>query len=183
MIQLEHNEKIIAVFRKHWFVVLSEFFGLLIMAIIPLILFIYGQKTLGMMSSEGLAGLVFLYALYLLILWVVAFVVWLDFYLDKLVLTTERLIEIEQYGLFSREVSSLHLSNVQDVTINVHGIIQTLFKMGDLHVQTSAAEVEVRLAYLAHPELAKHLVMKEHAKILNRSQAVHIQKPINQKHE
>lgn len=177
MIQLAQNEKIIALFRKHWFVILFELFGLFILAVAPLGLYIFGRIFLfDSLGSE--VGIIFgfFYVLLLIILWIAGFNLWLDFYLDKLLVTTERVIEIEQRGLFSREISSLNLENIQDITIEVHGVIQTFFKLGDIHVQTSGAQKKVSISYLANPEYAKHMIMDLHNQTLNRIKSVRIEK-------
>lgn len=176
MIQLAPNERIIALFRKHWFVILMELFGLFILAIAPLGLYVFGRIFFfNAVGPEISIIFGFLYVLFLIILWVAGFNLWLDYYLDKLLVTTERVIEIEQRGLFSREISSLNLENIQDVTIEVHGIIQTFFKLGDIHVQTSGAQKKVSIGYLANPEYAKHMIMDLHNQSLNRVKSVRIE--------
>ncbi|MCI5050737.1 MAG: PH domain-containing protein [Candidatus Pacebacteria bacterium] len=176
MIELAPQEHIIALFRKHWFVILLELLGLGILALAPIALYIFGNIFIFGALGFGLTVILgFFYVLFLIVLWIVGFNLWLDFYLDKLVVTNERVIEIEQRGLFSREISSLNLENIQDVTIEVHGIIQTFFKLGDIHVQTSGAQKKVSISYLAHPEYAKHMIMDLHNQTLNRVKSVRIE--------
>jgi uncharacterized membrane protein YdbT with pleckstrin-like domain len=133
-------------------------------------IFFYDSLGLAVLSVFG-----FLYLMYLTGLWVFGFGVWLDFYLDKMLLTNQRVIEIEQRGLFSREISSLNLESIQDVTIESHGIIQTFFKLGDIHVQTSGAQRQVSMTYLAHTEHAKNIIMDLHTQTLNRTRSVRIE--------
>lgn len=176
MIQLAPTETIIAAFRKHWFVILFEIFGIVLIALAPLGLYLFGKIFLFDSLGPDVALVFgFLYVLFLVILWLVGFNLWMDYYLDKLIVTNERVIEIEQRGLFSREISSLHMENIQDVTIEVYGIIQTFFKLGDVHVQTSGAVRQVSISYLAHPERAKHLIMQIHTETLNRVKSVRIE--------
>ena len=175
MIQLAPQETIIAVFRKHWFVILFEVFGIALIALAPLGLYLFGKIFLFDSLGPDVALVFgFFYVLFLVVLWLVGFNLWMDYYLDKLIVTNERVIEIEQRGLFSREISSLHMENIQDVTIEVHGIIQTFFKLGDVHVQTSGAMRQVSINYLARPEDAKHLIMQIHTEMLNRVKSVRI---------
>lgn len=61
----------------------------------------------------------------------------IDFYLDLLVVTNDRLIDIEQRGLFSRTISEVDLYQVQDVTSEVNGLFPSLFRYGQLTVQTA----------------------------------------------
>src|SRR5690606_8926348 len=140
MIQLGTNEKIFVIFRKHWFAIFFEILGLFLLALLPIALHILANVfAYDSIDSEVTTILGFLYVLYLITLWIIGFMLWLDYYLDVLVVSNQRVIEIQQRGLFSREISSLNLENIQDVTTESHGIIQTLFKLGDIHVQTSGA--------------------------------------------
>jgi len=61
------------------------------------------------------------------------------------------------------------------VTIDTHGIIQTFFKLGDIHIQTSGAQKKVSMPYLAHSEYAKHMIMDLHTQTLNRIKSVRIE--------
>jgi uncharacterized membrane protein YdbT with pleckstrin-like domain len=176
MIQLAANEQILIVFRKHWFALFFEFFGLGLLAVTPIALHIFGRIFLyNQIDSEIMIIFGFFYVLFLSMVWMLGFSLWLDYYLDTLVVTNQRVIEIEQRGLFSREISSLNLENIQDVTINTHGIIQTFFKLGDIHVQTSGAQRQVSMHYLAQPEYAKHVIMDLHTQQLNRIKTVRIE--------
>jgi len=176
MIQLAPQEHIIAVFRKHWLVIFFEVVGLAVIGILPLVLHMFGRTLVyGSLGTDIEIVFGFLYVLFLILLWIAGFNIWMDYYLDRLVLTNTRVIEIEQRGLFSREISSLNLENVQDVTIEIHGILQTFFKLGDVHVQTSGAQRQVSIGYLAHPEQAKHIIMDLHNQVLNRIRSVRIE--------
>ena len=48
----------------------------------------------------------------------------IDFYLDLWVITNDRIVDVEQFGLFSRTVSELDLFRIQDVTTDVHSQAQ-----------------------------------------------------------
>ena len=52
-----------------------------------------------------------------------AFIEFTDYYLDTWIVTTERIISIEQKGLFERTASELDLISVQDATAEVHGFL------------------------------------------------------------
>ena len=66
-----------------------------------------------------------------------AFVLWTNYYLDVWILTSERIIDINQKNLFSRVISEFPINRVQNVSIEVHGVIETLLKFGDLKVETA----------------------------------------------
>lgn len=175
MIQLEKNEKIIAIFRKHWIALLGEIVGMGLMVFLPFLIFtMFYNSVFSYLSSTSLFTLLFFYILLLIGIWIFGYVTWINHYLDMWILTDRRLIDIDQQGLFSREISSLHLEKIQDVKIEVHGVLRTLLKVGEVHVQTSAAQREFVIQDASHPQKLKHLIMRVHTDMLDRVRTVRI---------
>jgi uncharacterized membrane protein YdbT with pleckstrin-like domain len=54
--------------------------------------------------------------------------------LDVLIITDRRIFEIEQHGLFRRESSTFRIDRIQDVTVDVKGVIATFLNFGDIHI-------------------------------------------------
>jgi len=75
-----------------------------------------------------------LYYLYILLFFFNAF---LDYYLDVWIVTTKRIINIEQKGLFNRVIAEHELDKIQDVTGEQKGFFATIFSFGDVLVQTA----------------------------------------------
>src|SRR3989338_8127816 len=100
MIQLGENEKIIVAVHRHW-IVIGRKMTLVIFLLIPLI----GILIFVSRAPQEFIGLI-LYALVLYFLFVIflAFRLWIDYYLDMWILTDKRLIDIEQTGLFQRNI-------------------------------------------------------------------------------
>lgn len=101
----------------------------------------------------------FLVPVYLMALLALLLLVWMDFYLDMWVITSERLIDVEQKGLFSREIAEIPLRHVQDVTLEVNGIIETFLKFGTIRIQT-AGEREFIIQDVPNLYEAKDLILK-----------------------
>lgn len=138
MLQLHENETVVMVVHKHWFVMAgTAVFFLVLIFIPPAVLTILPIATGGFDPTvvEPLTN--FGLALYLMVFFLFLYLFWMDYYLDMWVVTTERIIDIEQRGLFSREISEVPLANVQDITIEVHGIVETFLKFGTIRIQTA----------------------------------------------
>lgn len=67
-------------------------------------------------------------------------VAWLDFYFDIDIVTNRRVVDVNQNGLFSREISELSLEDVEDVSVHYQGILPTLFNYGDILIQTAGTQ-------------------------------------------
>jgi uncharacterized membrane protein YdbT with pleckstrin-like domain len=79
----------------------------------------------------------FLITLYLGLLMAFLFFEWADYYLDTWIITSRRIIDVEQNGLFDRHIAEIPLSRVQDITIEVKGLIETLLHFGTIRIQTA----------------------------------------------
>ncbi len=72
---------------------------------------------------------------------VVLFLASVIYHQSYIIMTNKNVTQVLQQGLFKRRVSELALGNIEDVTAEQHGLIQTLFNFGTLRVET-AGEVE-----------------------------------------
>ncbi len=160
MLKLNPEEKILLVIRKHWFIMVRTvvLFGVFLL-LPPLILTFlpYLTEILNIDIAEPLIN--FILALYIMLLLVLLFLLWMDYYLDMWIITTERIIDVEQKGLFNRHMGEIPLQHVQDVTIEVKGIIETFLKFGTIRIQT-AGEREFHINYVPNLYQAKDLILK-----------------------
>lgn len=160
MLALNENEKILLVIRKHWFVMARTIILFVILLLIPPVvlgLLPYATAQFDPAVVDALAN--FLLSLYIMVLLVFLFLLWMDYYLDMWIITNERIVDIEQRGLFNREVSEIPLQHVQDVTLEVKGIVETFLKFGTIRIQT-AGEREFRIEYVPKLYEAKDLILK-----------------------
>lgn len=161
MLNLEPGEKILYEVRKHWFHLFTWGFILCLMALIPLFLggvltvVIFGSLTEQAVSIAGL-----FYTLWLGLLWIIFFVEWTDYRLDVWVITNQRIIDIDQRGLFNRDVATVRFESVVDIKADVSGLIGTFLHFGSLEIQTAGAVKEFTMRSVSHPETAKDVIYK-----------------------
>jgi len=103
---------------------------------------------------------VFGYSIWLLLLWIMFFIEWTDYYLDLWVITDSRILDVEQKGFFHREVTSFNYSQIQDITVETRGLIETFFKFGTLHIQTAGHNREIVIRDASRPEEARSLILR-----------------------
>ncbi len=140
-IQLETDETILFQIRKHWFILFTQLFGLFLAGFFPLIglLIIDSIVVRGFTESVhySVPLIVALYAAWLILIWMAVFNIWTNYYLDVWTLTNKRLIAVDQKGLFHRSTSSFRLERLQDMNVEINGIIATLLDFGTLHAKTA----------------------------------------------
>ena len=162
MFILDNGENIVKVVRRHWFVMLSFALSIFIMAVAPVLLYIF-SIYIGLHFPE-IAGSVqnwiaFLYSIWLLILWTIFFIEWTDYYLDVLIITDKRVVNVEQKGFFHREVISFRYEQIQDITVETRGVIQTFFKFGLMQIQTAGEKRCIIIKHANNPEEARRILV------------------------
>ena len=136
MITLYPNEKILLVVHRHWIVFFLKLClaGFLILAPIAISAFLFNT---GAISGETMLYVRFLAITYVMILSLITFLFWMDFYFDIWIITNERVIDVEQHGLFRRETSEFGIDKIQDITVEVPNMVATFLKYGNLRIQTA----------------------------------------------
>lgn len=162
MINLNSNESVICEIRRHWFVLLSESIFLFLLLFIPIVIFYLLDIFEHDFFYNYGALFTFIAAGWFLFIWVSFLIVWTNYYLDVWIVTGMRIIAVEQYGLFSRNISECRLDRVQDVTIEIKGLIPTLLKFGDIHVQTAGEDRDFTIRRVPDPYQVKNILMKAH---------------------
>lgn len=142
MLTLQENEKILLVVRKHWFLMVGPVITFVVLLLLPVIVLTllpvikqYAGESFDFTAVEAAVNFGLLLWSMLLVLFL--FLIWTVYYLDMWIITNTRIIDIEQHGLFSREISEIPLHRVQDVTIEIHGLIETFLKFGTIRIQTA----------------------------------------------
>ncbi len=174
MLKLKEGEIIIGTFRKHWILPAINTAVVSILFLIPVValLFLVGETITTeyfeiTFRLEEPSVAVFIISLWGLFLWIRFFSFWTDHHLDGWVLTNKRVIDMEQRGFFRRESASFRLERLQDVTTEVKGIIATLLKYGDVHVQTAGTDREFVLRHATNPKHVKEKILAEHDRIID----------------
>lgn len=90
-------------------------------------------------------------SIFFLFAWLFLFQYFMDYYLDTWIVTSRRIINIEQSGLFHRTMSELRLFRVQDVTASIHGFWATIFNYGEVEIQTAAEKLRFTFEQVRHP--------------------------------
>jgi hypothetical protein len=62
-----------------------------------------------------------------------------NYYLSVQIVTTERVIDIDQKGLFNREENTMALTNIEDISFKMAGFWGTIFNFGNVIIQTAGS--------------------------------------------
>lgn len=159
------NETVHLLLRRHWTLMARNMVVLGIEAFVPIVVFIFLAVGLNIDFSYGTAEATIAFligSIYYLFLWLLFLNQWIDYYLDIWIVTDKRILNVEQHGLFSRTVSELHISKIQDVTSIVNGKVQTFLDFGDVDVQTAGEQKRFMFEKVPHPRQVAKMIMDLH---------------------
>lgn len=155
------GEKVEMIVRRDLFILFKRIVMLLFLIILPL-----GFFYLMLVSRQELVNNQTIYAIitlatsaYYLFIWLFFFFSFVDYYLDVWIVTNRRIIDIQQKGFFSRVVAEQKLFRVQDVTSEIHGILPTIFKYGDVHIQTAGAKQRFLFQEVPEPNKVREKII------------------------
>ena len=163
-IQIESGENIILKIRKHWFILLRDISGTILIGALPFAL-------LGLLAILGIlrqippsyASLItFVSSLWLLIVWTAIVVLWTNYYLDVWVVTTRRIFNINQVGLFNRNVATWAMDRVQEMSVKTENIFQAFLGYGAIEIQTAGpTDAYAKMEGIPNPENARTIMLQQ----------------------
>ena len=172
MIILREKERIILIKRRHPLILLRNislvaliFFTIIIlMFVLFFSSFSFPESLVDtfpvLLDYRARIFTLYLLSVSLLFLWQTVFIILADYYLDCWIVTDQRTIHTEIKSLFNRTFSSISHDRIQDVTVNVKGIIPTFLKYGDLQIQTAGGFQEFIFKQIPDPYQTKEEIFK-----------------------
>lgn len=71
---------------------------------------------------------------------------------DIVIITNQRIINIDQIGFLNRKVSETALEDIQDVKYEQSGSLSHVFDFGSIEVQSAAAKATLMILTVPHPQ-------------------------------
>jgi uncharacterized membrane protein YdbT with pleckstrin-like domain len=155
------DEEQVFFLRPHWMTQLPMFLGFIIILALPFATWmglhamnpaffeVPGYKTLFILGAS----------IFFLFCWLFLFQALIDHLLDVWLITTHRIVDITQHGLFGRTTAELTLDRVQDVTSEVKGIVPTFLDYGTVYIQTAGEHQRFIFEHIPHPvHVAKRIL-------------------------
>jgi membrane protein YdbS with pleckstrin-like domain len=172
------GEKVALFLRRFWFAPAAIAAMGFVLIAVPAAVFLVYPAAADWFAQPILGPLLTLVCVvYVLGVWLICSIEFVDYYLDTWIVTSERIINIEQLALFRRTASELHLANIQDITSEVKGPLHTFFNYGDVLIQTAAEQSRFNFHDVPDPEHVKDVVLKLVEEDKKRHAAEVIEKP------
>jgi uncharacterized membrane protein YdbT with pleckstrin-like domain len=158
--KINGTETIIKIIHRHWFNILKQYLPIIFLSLFMITaLNVLPSYFPVLQESTFEKFFVFGESLFVVFIWIFAFFIWIDYYFDIWVITTEKIINIEQKGLFMRSLSELKFERIQDVTVEVKGLLPTVLNFGEVFIQTAGEKERFVFYQIADPYKIKDLIM------------------------
>jgi uncharacterized membrane protein YdbT with pleckstrin-like domain len=156
------GEKMEFSLRRHPIVFMGPVCLFLFLAALPLAAkeLILGSDPIMLPHPFLNIGIRLFISIYYLGIWIFFFSQFMDYYLDISIVTNDRILDIEQKGLFGRSISELDMTRVQDVHSEIKGIIPTMLNYGKVEVQTAASEENFHFEQVPNPHMVRQRILE-----------------------
>lgn len=165
---LSQNEQVILMARRHWFFVAIAMLKPILLSLLPWVAaFALAFFDLSMANQQTFAALFWYFSW---LFWFLCFcwgiLIWVDWYLDLWVLTNQKIIDIQQMGLFKRLVMTYAINNIQGVAIKTGGPLATFFKYGNAEVKIAGQANAVVFREIPNAALVQDKILQAHQEYL-----------------
>ena len=151
----DEGEEVKILIRRHPITNLGWILVTLIALIIPIIVFSDAgitflglESILEMFSAKAKQGFVLMWYLWLFLFAVQNALLW---FFNVLIVTNERLVDLDVSWPFHRFVTETRISQVQDVSFSQGGFISSIFNYGGVYIQTAGVEQNIELTRAPKP--------------------------------
>ncbi len=146
------NEKIVIVVREHWFPLFIKVFAIALLSLLPIAFRLLLVDTNIFERSETASLIASAVTnIYYLGLLVSLFVVFILYYLNVHIVSEQRVVDIDQVGLLSHEVSELNIETIEDVSSHFKGLFGNLLNYGTVYVQTAGGTERFEFQNVPNP--------------------------------
>jgi hypothetical protein len=150
------DEEVVLIIQRHWFVLAWPFFKGLLFIAFALILPAIGKVGFYIFNSGVVA---FIYIVWLIFWTSYLAYEYINWYRDRFIITTQRIINIDQRSMFSRKVSELELERVQDIAHEVKGVFASALNFGNVIIQ-SAGSQDLTIRDIARPAELQDIIVR-----------------------
>jgi len=164
------------IFFKSIFAIVPFLFASLVLTIVGLYGVYYGARYEPQVTKQVSGLPINIAFISILILIAVAFITWGVVWIwrrNRIVVTNEHIVDIDQRGLFNKKVSTLSLVKIQDVTAKVNGPWQTVFQFGTVIIQSAGEKENFSMNYIPYPYQTEQYILEVHRQFIQKSKEHH----------
>ncbi len=162
----QDDEQVFLVLREHWFILATKLFLWFIFVVLLVVAELAITQYLPELREDPYVQFLNLaQTIYLMFLALSLLMIWILYYLNVQYVTNERVVDICQKSLLHHTISELHLNRIQDVTAEVHGLLQTFLDFGNVFMQTAGETERFKFMNVSNPTKISRLILDLYDKL------------------
>ncbi|MDD2566023.1 MAG: PH domain-containing protein [Candidatus Gracilibacteria bacterium] len=140
---LQPGEEVKIVLQRHWFALIGTFGYLFFLALSVLIMIYFG-------SSIPLIGPIIniVLVVYISVFLLFIYINWMRYELDLYIVTTKRIIGLEEVSFLNRHLSECALERVQEVNAKTTGFFSNMLNFGEVTIHTASETSDFNMVYM-----------------------------------
>lgn len=161
LIHKKEYEKILRIVRRDPITFIPYILVFVILMVMPVGVYwlINNMFPLLFQGDAAYVGAVLFASAYYLCLYLFFYSYFVAFYLDMWIVTNDRLIDVRQISLFGRSIAELDLYQIQDASSETTGFFASIFKYGDITLQTAGSVPKFILYDTPEPHELRQLIL------------------------
>ncbi len=149
----DEDEKVLLLLRKHPITNLKWIISGILMIISPFFLFVISPLDL----LPELYQFAIILSWYLITSAIIleGFLIW---FFSVNIITDERVLDVDFVSLFYREMTDANIDKIEDVTVDIGGVVKTFLNYGDVIIQTASEVPRITFEDVPYPDKVAKLL-------------------------
>ncbi len=146
------DEKVYIAVREHWVLLALRIVIWAFFVVLLIVFYMFGPEAVpGLFEGTGALITKLVTEVYLMMLALSLLIIFVLYYLNLHIITSVRIVDIDQSGLFHHEISELNIDKIEDVTSETNGVLGNIFDYGTVYVQTAGAKERFEFTNVPDP--------------------------------
>ncbi len=156
---MDQNEKAVLLIRTHPIFFMFKLISITVLTLVALITVAIVAKILGQLNVVSPQIYSASFILVILIALNLSLLELIKWFYNLFLITSERLLDIDLTGIVNMSWSSTHLTNIEDVEARPTGVLHVLLNLGNIYVQTAAAQAKIEINNVKYPTKVQDILL------------------------
>jgi len=149
----QDDEKVFYFVRRHWITIVPRIiFDIILITIIVLITIFLVYPSFADIEAFSELFVIFAIVSAITVIFHIMFVSLLNYFLDIIIVTNNRIVDMDYTVLFRRNQFTLSYNQIQDIQVEQSGILRVILNYGDIIIDNASTEGKFKLCFIPRPK-------------------------------
>ena len=171
---MQPGERVICEIKRHPIGLIGTYFALILVIIIAIVAVVAAPRLFSNITSHDQAVLALGAVIICAITGLFTYVGISVYKGNRWLVTSDSITQVSQISLFNKQTSQLSMANLEDVTVEQNGILQSVFGFGRLRAETAGERSKFVFDFCPKPQdYAKEIIAAHEAYIAQKPGEMH----------